>query len=277
MPRGAVAILIVAATATYAGAATVRVVCPADNHDATCAFSGNNGIQQAVDAAGSGDTILIRAGIYSPEAFRDVPFEKLLIRGYVVADGKNIEIAGEPGAILDGGTGKPASAIVTRGGQVTIRDLVVRNFQAGDPEDDTYDGHGLFFIDTHATVKNVTIQGVRKMALTGRGSTEVDASGLSILDGHVGIWLEETARLSLRDALVRGNESAGICAYGKSSATIAGSTFEKNHDDGVYAEGDATIEVRNSKVTDNEPRDVHAVGNARILVDQPSTTRPSSK
>ena len=159
---------------------------------------------------------------------------------------------------------------------MTIRDLLLRNFQAGDPEDDIYDGHGLFFIDTRATVKDVTIQGVRKMALTGRGSAEVDASGLRILDGHVGIWLEETARLTLRDALVRGNDSAGICAYGKSSAKITASTFERNRDDGVYAEGDATIEIRDSQVTDNEPLNVHAVGNARIAVDQPPATKPSS-
>lgn len=277
MFRKALAVAILAAPALDAGAAATRVACPAGTKDAACEFTGNDAIQQAVDAAAPGDTVLVRAGVYSPDNYRDVPFEKLMIRGYVVADGKDLEIRGEPGAVLDGSKGKPASAIVTRGGRVTVRNLTIRDFRAGDPEDDIYDGHGIFLIDTQGTVDDVSIERVRKMALTVRGTGKVRASRLRILDGHVGIWLEETAHLDLSDALVRNNDSAGICAYMSSTASIARSAFEKNQDDGVYAAQQASIEVRDSTLRENEPLDVNAVDDGRIVVEGKLTRGPGVK
>ena len=47
-------------------------VCPIGSKDSSCDFRGYPGLQQAVDQAGAGDRVIISAGVYSPEEFRDV-------------------------------------------------------------------------------------------------------------------------------------------------------------------------------------------------------------
>jgi nitrous oxidase accessory protein NosD len=265
VPRRTAAAVIFAALAPLAGAAT-RVACPAGPAAPGCDFTGHDAIQQAVDEAASGDSIRIKAGTYSPTRFRDVPFEKLAIRGFVVVEGKDLTLEGEPGAVIDGAGGPPGSALVARNAKLTIRDLTVKNLRYGEPEDDVYDGHGLFFIGGRGIVENVTLEKIAKMALTVRGAGAVEASKLRILDGHVGIWLEETAHLTLRDSLVKGNDSAGICAYQSSVATVEESRFEENQDDGLYAADQAAIDVSGSSIVRNRPFDFRAVDAARITI-----------
>jgi hypothetical protein len=263
--RAPLASLALAALAPFASAAT-RVACPAGSPTPGCDFTGHESIQQVVDAAASGDVVRIRAGTYTPTRFRDVPFDKLAIRGFIVVDGKSLTIEGEPGVVLDGAGSPPGSGLVARDADLTVRNFTVRNFRYGEPEDDVYDGHGLFFIGGRGVVENVTVEKVAKMALTVRGAGTVEASALRILDGHVGIWLEETARLTLRDSLVKGNDSAGICAYQSSVATVDRSRFEGNEDDGLYAADQSAIEVSGSTIVRNRPFDYRAVDAARITI-----------
>lgn len=217
-----------------------------------------------MDTAADGDSIRIRAGRYTPRQFRDVAFQGLRIRGYVVIDGRDLTLDGDPGAVLDGSGGVPASALVVRGGRVTLRGLTVRGFRAADPEDDVYDGHGLFIIDARATLGDLAFEHLAKMALTVRGTGDVDVSGLRIVDGHVGIWLEERARLRLRAAVIRNNDSAGLCAYGNSSARIERTLLQDNRDDGAYGAGQASIDVTNSAIIGNSPYGLRASGQSRI-------------
>jgi hypothetical protein len=264
MRHRAVLALCLLAAATTADAASTWVVCPQAADDRACQFGGMTGLQQAIDGARDGDTIRLRAGRYVPAGVRDVPYEHLTIRGAILLDRRELSIVGDEGVVFDGSEGTPSSAIVARGGRVTLRGLTLEGYRAAETEDDTYDGHGLFFIDTEADVDDVTIVGVAKMALTARGTSTVRARRLQILDGHVGIWLEETARLELDDATVRNNDSAGICAYGRASARIRRSTFEANRDDGVYTEGDATVDVADSTIVRNAPYGLRATGTSRI-------------
>ncbi len=256
--------MLIAASAVPADAATTWLICPDSPSGSRCEFKGLPGLQAAVDRSTDGDQIRLRAGEYVPESFRDVPFEKLAIRGAILIDGKRLEIVGEDGAVLDGSRGVAASAIVIRGGHLTIRNLTLKGFRAADSDDDIYDGHGLFFIGAEGDIEDVTIEGIAKMALTERGHSQVRAQRLKILDGHVGIWLEETSHLDLSDATVRNNESAGICAYGQSSAAIAKSRFEANRDDGVYTEKSATIDVSDSEILRNTPYGMRATGDSLI-------------
>ena len=254
--------LLLAISGTAGAASTTWTVCA--SAATGCQFEGMDGLQQAVDRAADGDTIRLRAGRYVPQGTRDVPYDKLTIRGAVLLDGRDLKLLGEEGVVFDGSAGTPSSAIVVRGGRVSLQRLRLEGYRAENSEDDTYDGHGLFFIDADADVDDVTIRGVAKMALTARGASHVRARRLQILDGHVGIWLEETARLELDEATVRNNDSAGICAYGRSTARIRRSTFEANRDDGVYTEGDATIAVEQSEVARNAPYGLRATGQSRI-------------
>jgi hypothetical protein len=231
-----------------------------------CDFSGDGGIQAAVDRASNGDTILIKAGRYAPASYRDLPFNELTIRSYIVVDGKNLTIAGESGTVLDGSTQRPATAIAIRNADVTLRNLEITGFRYDVEEDNIYDGHGVFAIDSRLRIDNVTIRKFQKMGLTGAGSSILDVSHLQVLDGHVAIWLRETAYLRLTDSIIRGNDSAALAAYDNSVAHTASSIFEDNRDDGLYTENQAVIFATGAKILRNKPIAAHATGGGRIWI-----------
>jgi parallel beta-helix repeat protein len=248
------------------GVATARTltVCPAEPRQKGCDFRGDLAIQAAVERAASGDEIRIRAGRYAPEGYRDVRFEEITVRAYVLVEDKDLALVGEPGAILDGSTKLPTTAIAVHRANVRISGLEITGFRYAVQEDDTYEGHGIFVIDGVARIEGVTIRNFQKMGLTGRGRSVLEASKLQILDGHVGIWLRESSYLRLTDSTIRGNDSAGISAYVDSTAHISGCVFERNQDDGVYASHHATLYVAGSRIVDNKPFGANAEGQSHI-------------
>lgn len=235
-----------------------------------CDFAGATGIQDAVDAAPDGAHIVVRRGRYHPRAHRDFPFsdegENLSVRGFVAIDGKHLSITGEQGAVLDGSSGKAASAIVARNSRLHIQGIEIKGFWAAEKEDNIYDGHGIFLIDSEAVIGDVTIRDVQKMALTGRGSSQLNVENLRITDSHLGIWLEEDATLELGNAHIENSESAGIAAYDRSSTVVLNSSFVGNEDDGLYATGAARICVTSSRITGNKPYGVRAVEDGQIHI-----------
>jgi hypothetical protein len=243
-----------------------RIVCPTANMSADCSFAGGAGIQAAIDAAADGDTVQLRAGTYVATAVRDVPYKIHTIRGFVVIDGKRLSLVGEPGVVLDGSTGPRSTGIVVNRANLELRDLTLSGFKFDVEEDEIYEGHGIFAIDSRVRLHDVTIEKYQKMGLTGRGDTILDADGLRILDGHVAIWLHETAYLRLSDAVIRGNDSSGIAAYDNSTAHVAHSVFDRNIDDGLYTEHEASIYATNSILLNNKPYAAHALGNSRIWI-----------
>jgi hypothetical protein len=259
------AVILLAGIVTSAASGKTLSVCPAGS-TAKCDFSGNQALQAAVDKAADGDTVLVRPGTYTSAAFVDVPYKQYVIRGSLAIRHKRIEIVGEEGAVLDGTAGPPVSAIVVEGGAVALRNLTIRNFRAGDPEDDLYEGHGIFVIDAAVALNDVTIEKYAKMGFTGRGSSSLTASGLRILDGHVAIWLEESAHLRLCNALVRNNDSAGIAAYMNATARVYNSVFDGNQDDGLYAGNEASIFATNTLLLNNKPFAVRVTDDAQAQV-----------
>lgn len=251
--------------ASSAGSKT-HVVCPTQALASDCAFSGGSGIQAAIDAATDGDTVRIRPGTYTAAGVRDVPYKIHTIRGFAVVDGKRLSLVGEPGAVIDGSAGPRTTGLVIHRANVDVQGLTFTGFKFDVEEDEIYEGHGIFAIDSRVRVRDVTIEKYQKMGLTGRGNTDLDAQNLRILDGHVAIWLDEHAHLRLVNALIRGNDSAGIAAYNNSSAHVANSVFDRNLDDGLYGEQDATIYATNSIFLNNKPYAARAMENSKIWV-----------
>ncbi len=250
---------------TPASAETI-LVCPERSQMQDCDFTGNDAVQEAVDRAADGDVIQLAAGRYVPSSYRDVPFEDIVARGYVVIREKRLTIEGSDGTVLDGKEGIPAIAFVLENADVTIRNLEINDFRWGEEEDDIYDGHGIFAIDSRVQASDIVMRGIVKMALTGRGRTLIDASALRLLDGHLGIWLEEAAHAHVRDSVIAGGDSAGIGTYDDSTLHLFNSVVANNTDDGVYAADSSTILVVRSVITGNAPYGINAEAKGRVTV-----------
>lgn len=250
---------------TPASAETIRV-CPEGSQMQSCDLTGNDAVQEAVDRAADGDVIRLAAGRYVPSSYRDVPFEDIAARGYVVIRGKRLAIEGSDGTVLDGREGIPAIAFVLEDADVSFRNLKISDFRWGEEEDDIYDGHGIFAIDSRVRASDIVMRGIVKMALTGRGRTLIDASALRLLDGHLGIWLEEASQAHVRDSVIAGGDSAGIATYDDSTLHLFNSVVANNTDDGVYAADSSTILVTHSVIAGNAPYGINAEAKGRVTV-----------
>lgn len=256
------AIGLFAGTACPALGATL-VACPAAAKG--CTFAGDGAIQAAIDRAVDGDTVLVRAGVYTPRAYRDLPYKEIIVRAFIAVDGKRLTIAGEKGAILDGSAGLPTTAIGLRNADVTISGLDITGFRFDIEEDDIYEGHGIFAVDSRARISGVTIRRYQKMGLTGRGATILDVRDLQVLDGHIATWLYEGAYLRLDGAVFRNNDSSAVAAYNDSTAHLTRIAVDQSADDGLYAEDDAAISVSDSLILGSKPIALNATGKSRIV------------
>lgn len=270
MGRAVVALAAVLALTANVSVAKTWTVCPAGAKAAECDFKGDKAIPDAVARAANGDTILIRTGRYTPVAYQDVPYRDLVVRAFVVIDDKDIALVGEPGVVLAGNDKLPTSAIVIRNAEVSLSHLGITGFRFAVEEDDIYDGHGIFAIDSKVRIDDVSIEKFQKMGLSGRGDTQLDVSNLRVLDGHVGVWLHETAYLRLRNSVVKGNDSSAITAYDSSAAHITGSTVEGNARYGLYANQQAAVFANRTKVADNKLGDVNSLAQSRVLLEAPN-------
>ncbi len=259
------AVLFALALLPASAEAATLIVCPEKATARDCAFKGDRAIQAAVDRAKDGDIVLVRAGTYHPRAARDLPFKEIAIRAFVAIEGKRISLRGEPGATLDGSRGLPVTGIGVKNADVAIDGLHLTGFRYDIKEDDIYEGHGIFAVDSRVRIADVTISRFQKMGLTGRGATTLDVTGLKILDGHVGSWLYEGAYMRLDRAVFRGNESAALAAYNDSAAHLSRIVVDGSADDAIYAEDDATIHLTRSLVIDSKPIALNATGRSRIF------------
>ena len=241
------------------------VVCPEEAIARDCAIKGDRAIQAAVDRAKDGDVVLIRPGTYHPRAYRDLPSKEIMIRAFVAIEGKRITLQGEPGAILDGSVGLPVTGIGVKNADVTINGLELTGFRYDIKEDDLYEGHGIFAVDSRVQIADVTVRQFQKMGLSGRGNTILDVKRLSVLDGHVGSWLYEGAYMRLDGAVFRNNESAALAAYNDSAAQLSHIVIDQSVDDAIYAEDDVTIHLTHSLVIDSKPIALNATGRSRII------------
>ncbi|KKC26069.1 right-handed parallel beta-helix repeat-containing protein [Sphingomonas sp. SRS2] len=253
------------ATAVMAASPRTLTVCPAKA--AGCFFQGGGGIQKAIDAAADGDTVRIKAGRYSTDNYRDVPYKVHQIRGFLVVSGKSLTITGDDGAVLDGSTGPATTALVIDHASLAVSGLTITGFRWDVQEDEIYDGHGIFAIDSDVRIADVKVEKFLKMGLVGRGDTHIRADRLTLSDGHVAIWLREGAQLDLRNSIVRHNEGSGVAAYDNTYTRIVGSVFDGLADDVLYAENSAGIHAIDTLILNSKPFAAHALNDSAIWIE----------
>lgn len=262
--------MTLAAIGLLAGAAcpalgATLVACPAGTAAKGCTYKGDGAIQHAIDRAADGDIVLVRAGVYTPRAYRDLPYKEIIVRAFVAVDGKHLTIQGEKGAVLDGSAGLPTTAIGLKNADVTISGLAITGFRFDIEEDEIYEGHGIFAVDSRARISGVTISRYQKMGLTGRGDTILDVRDLQVRDGHVATWLYEGAYLRLDGAIFRNNDSSAVAAFNDSVAHLAHIAVDRSADDGLYTADDAAIFVSDSLIVGSKPIALNATGKSRIV------------
>ncbi|MBL8271293.1 right-handed parallel beta-helix repeat-containing protein [Steroidobacter sp.] len=262
--------LLAVGLALLVGAASAAdrplIVCPTGAKNKECAFFGGTGIQEAVDRATDGSTVLLKPGIYSPQRYRDTRYKRFIIRGFVTIHRKNLRLIGEPGAILDGAGGPAVSALVIEGGNVGVSSLTLRNFHAVEPMDDLFDGSGMHIIDASAVLSDITFERYAKMAVNARGSALVTATRLRMQDGFVAVMMAESAHMRLCNSIIRRHAAAGVASYANSTLSIYNSVVDSNGDDGLYAVANAEIFATNSLILRNKPYAVRVNDNARVWV-----------
>jgi len=242
-------------------------VCPEASEDSSCTFKGYSGLQMAIDQAREGDRVILSAGVYHPEDFRDVPYEELVIRGGVLIEGKTLQLVGEEGAILDGSTGPKVSALLVHNSKVDIQNLEIRNFRVDQAEDDLYEGHGIFIINSEVSVEDTVLRKIPKMSLSIFGDSEVNLRRIQVLDGHVGIWMQGNSRLIVENSLFSHNDSAALAAYDQTHSEIYNSVIDSSLDDGVYAKENASIVLTNSILVNNKPFAIRVEEEASVEFD----------
>ena len=254
---------------------TEAIVC-ADKQSGSenCDYFGAEGIQQAISEASEGKVILIRAGRYEFSKSQDWPFREyerddhldLTVRAAISIIGKNITLLAEDGVTITSLDGVSMSAMVVIDSNLRFSGGYFSGFQAENSEDEIYDGHGIFVINSEVDIENVTISGSPKMAIAGRGDSDIDVRNASLIDNHIGIWAEEASNLSLRNVLIKNSHVAGVAAYDDTTVKIYNSVIVKSEDDGLYAKGRAIISAFDSLLTLNAPYAARAVEYAQIFI-----------
>jgi len=166
-----------------------------------CSYAGGTGLQQAVDAARDGDTILVKKGTYKRTDYSPFVVPAWMFRGgtdkcFLNLKGKNLTLLGEGNkeSVLFGeGHDKPyvepyasRAGICTEGGSVTIDNLKVKEFQK----------RCMILIDASVIIKNSQIEGCDEGGVALHGSsTGLFVNNLFVAVAAFQLWQNSYARV----------------------------------------------------------------------------------
>ncbi len=186
-------------------------------------------IQDAVDSAKAGATILVDAGVYDEHVVIE---QSVTLRG--AGAGSVIEL---PGA--DTGDGALEVHDAT--------DVHIEGFTVHGP------GDGIQVRDSSAVViKAVVASNNGDEGIDVRRSSDVEISGVFANNGDQGIHVRDAShRVTVHTSVISGSVQDGVKVEASSEVTVHSSTISGNQQDGVKIEASADCIVRDNEVTDN--------------------------
>lgn len=231
---------------THAQTAKTWVVCITAGTG--CDFAGPQGIQQAIDAAASGDTVFVKAGDYDINS----------ISGTMINISKNITFHGEGSraTILNGSQGTTTTSVISLFG--TANQININNFKIiGNATNNSGDAGILLQESAQATITNVEIQNVRTMGIGLYDSTKATITFTDIHNTHdSGIFLSDSSQATITNNNLYANidglkiEGNGTL-MANAQATIKFNSIYDNSNNGFVARSTANLVFMNNLVYNN--------------------------
>lgn len=256
------------------------VVSPAGTLKVTRCDSGINSIQEAVETAEPGDTVLVESGHYE---------ENISIDKDLTLKAQN------PGKVRVDGTakGKPAMRIGPSEISVTIEGFTVEDAEgklcddrsrgvcpdglsvagksSATVENSLFESNGKSGIrligSARVTLKSSEIDGNERAGFWVSESAEATIKDIRISNNRNGAYLEKSARMVVSDSNIFSNSVYGINLFGKTSIVLENSLVTKNGKGGLRFENSSQGVVRNNIIRENEGRGLLIQSSAKVTME----------
>lgn len=263
-------------------AATLTVCASQATTQSGCQYLGGAGIQEAINAATNGDTILLKEGKYADTA--PVINRSKCRWAYAFIDNKTLTISGEPGVVLDG-TAAPVNAcgiVVLGTSSVTIEDVVVTNFKtnAVQPGNVYSFGYGISLGENSKTSIRTSSFDSNEgtgIVISGNARLTADKISASYSKKMDGVSQNGQSVANIADSIFARNARRGLDVYKQGALTANHISVVENGAGGISIDGTPAVTVTNSIIALTKNRDANTPGFAvgthdkREKLDRPST------
>ena len=236
-------------------------------------------VQAAVDAAASGDQILIAAGVYTPTLYVD---KTVTLRGGYAPPDWTTSRPEENVTLLDGQTG---DGILITGGSPALDGLHVSGHGFGiyataasptlsrlvvtGPGDST----GIYLADCDALLSNVVVSGW-EVGVSTAGSTSTTLQYVTIVGNDIGLYLHGNSQAVVRNTIVAA-ETVGLLNLSPLTLTVTDVLWHGNGTNYGSFAGPVVVSRQHS----GDPRfatDGYHIGFASAAIDQAADTGVST-
>lgn len=231
-------------------------------------------IQDAIDAALDGDTVLVLDGVYTGEGNRDINFKGKAItvkskngpenciidcqgteqephRGFKFISGENADTILSGMTIVNGCADKGGGIYCGENSSPTILACTIR----ANSNSLYFGGGGIFCIDNSPVISHCTISENINLHFEGIGAAIVCESSNAIFSDCIitenicrGIYCRHGSRIQIRDCVISRNKGYGIDCW--DATVITNSTVSQNTSTGIYCKDDTKI--RNCTISGNK-------------------------
>jgi hypothetical protein len=237
-----------------------------------CDYIEGKGIQDAVRDANSGESILIKAGNYTSEDPMGWEYSTYKRNCFLNLSGKNLDITGETGTVIDGSSDLSAvmQGICSGSGSSSISNVILKGFKKDMdtcPDTDWCSwGRGIQLISN----ANLSLDNVEIINNEDHGIISFDSAIVNIVNSEVsgndgdGIQVQQNNQLTIEASEISRNVGIGILLFDDATATVTNSNISNNAASGVDLQQRSQIDITNSLLNGNQDMGIFAWYSSRV-------------